>query len=255
MLIDGLKVGFAVITYNRPNNLAKCLIQIRRNTPKKDNYHFAVFDDGSPYKINIKSNDLFKVFQGKTNYGVIVNKNRALYYYAEINPVDIVIMLEDDTSPNVIGWEQPWIRATEKFGHINYRMGSWSDKYINSNDTTGEWDSPHEFTYLTGQVHGVKTEYIRQKIGYIHPEFKGWGYGHCEWTERFLRNNLGGSPGQAKAINYGVPLQKSETSKNRQQMETNRNLREKLLQNKQDFVKLPWMNNEQKNTILEVFMN
>jgi len=251
--VNGLKVGFGVITYNRPDNLAKCLIQISENTPKKDGYHFAVFDDGSPYSINIKSSDMFKVFQGKVNHGVVVNKNRALYYFAEINPVDIIIMLEDDTSPDVMGWEQPWIKATEKFGHINYRMDSWTDKYINSKGTTGEWDSPHEFTLLTGQVHGVKVEYIKEKIGYMHPGFKGWGYAHCEWTERFLRNNLGGSLGRHKAINDGISLQKSETHKNRQQMEANRKVRNKLIQNKQGFVKEPWLNDEQKKAFLQVF--
>ena len=252
-LVDDLKVGFAIIAYNRLNNLVKCINQVTKNTTRKDNYCFAVFDDGSPYKIH--SDGVFKVFQGKTNQGVIVNKNRALYYYTEVNPVDIILLLEDDTSPDVLGWEVPWIKATYKFGHINYRMNCWSDNFINSEGTTGEWDSPHEFPILTGQVHGVKTEFIKQDIGYLNPEFKGWGFGHCEWTERFLKRNLGGSPGHHKAINYGVSLQHAETHKNRQQMEANRKIREKLMQSNQEFVKEPWINDQQKNIVLEVFMN
>jgi len=252
-LVDDLKVGFAIIAYNRLNNLVKCINQVTKNTTRKDNYCFAVFDDGSPYKIH--SDGVFKVFQGKTNQGVIVNKNRALYYYTEVNPVDIILLLEDDTSPDVLGWEVPWIKATNKFGHINYRMNCWSDNFINSEGTTGEWDSPHEFPILTGQVHGVKTEFIKQNIGYLNPEFKGWGFGHCEWTERFLKRNLGGSPGHHKAINYGVSLQHAETHKNRQQMEANRKIREKLMQSNQEFVKEPWINDQQKNIVLEVFMN
>lgn len=248
-----MKIGFAVIAYNRPNNLIKCVSQIKKNTPNKDNYHFAIFDDGSPYPI--ESGGMFEVFQGKSNQGVIVNKNRALYYYTEINPVDIIIVLEDDTSPDVMGWEEHWIKATEKFGHINYRMESWPDEYINSRGTTGEWDSPHEYACLTGQVHGVKTEYIREKIGYLHPDFKGWGYGHCEWTERFLKNNLGGSRGRHKAMNYGVSIQESVTNKNKEEMESNSRVRRKLLFNDQGFVKEPWSNDEQKNIIMEVFNN
>ena len=246
-----MKIGFAVIAYNRPDNLTQCVQQIVKNTPNKDNYHFAIFDDGSPYPI--KSNGMFEVFQGETNQGVIVNKNRALYYYTVINPVDIIIVLEDDTSPDLWGWEVAWINATEMFGHINYRMDFWPDKYINSKGTTGDWESPHEFACLTGQVHGVKTEHIREGIGYLHPEFKGWGFGHCEWTERFLRSNLGGSPGHHKAINYGVSLQQAETHMNKKQMMANNKVRQKLNKNKQGFVEKPWTNEEQRKIFMEPF--
>ena len=181
-----MKVGFAVITYKRRENLNTCLEHIVKFTPNKENYKFAIFDDGSDY--TIEPDDRFEVFQGKSNRGVVVNKNRALYYFTVIEPVDVIIMLEDDTQPDTIGWEEFWIKSTLKFGHMNYAMPSWPKSSITTKNTKGTWNSPHGYQYLTGQVHGLQTKHVKTKVGYLNPNFEGYGWAHVEWTRRFISN-------------------------------------------------------------------
>lgn len=247
-MTDKLKIGFAVITYNRPKHLQNCLSHLFKYTTPDDTYQFAVFDDGSPFKL--KGTDKVKVFQGKTNQGVIVNKNRSLYYFTEINPVDVLITLEDDTLPYVPGWEQDWIKSTLKFGHINYQLPEWSPKYIRKRGT-GEWDSPHDWAIVTGQVHGILTKYIKETVGYLNPRFRGYGHGHVEWTQRLVYHNIGGShPHMYKSINKGVKMQTAETHRDEEEVARNDRLKSSL---SKDFVPLPWVTEEQKDIFMEVF--
>ena len=193
---------------------------------------------------------ILKSFKVKTNRGVVINKNRALYYFTEINPVDILIVLEEDTQPNVNGWEEPWIKCTEKFGHINYCYPWFIPEHITSKGTDGSWSNPHGFRHLTGQVHGLKTKYIKEKVGYLNPEFKGYGHGHVEWTERFMINGMGGrfepkrGYGEYKAINFGVSLQESVSNKDENQVKNNLKTKNSL---RRQFVPLPWTTDEERS--------
>lgn len=45
---------------------------------------------------------------------------------------------------------------------------------------------------MTGQCTAVKKDLVKNIFGYFDSNFRGYGYGHVEWTNRFVRSNFGG---------------------------------------------------------------
>src|SRR5689334_7917632 len=42
---------------------------------------------------------------------------------------DVVILVEDDTYPNVRGWERNWVEAAQRYGHANL-AGGWFKSHL-----------------------------------------------------------------------------------------------------------------------------
>ena len=193
-----MRVGVAIVAYNRLECLQRCLHSIFRSESLSRIDSLAVFDDGSSYdlsaEIDFPESLCAKVFQSAANHGVIVNKNRALYYFAEIDPVDIVIILEDDVVVSDGDWLSSWVQSVEIHGHMNYSPGYFRipeyKKFWLRPDSKGTPQDPFSYSVVTGQCTALHAELIRSKVGYLNPQFQGYGHGHVEWASRLVR--LGG---------------------------------------------------------------
>ena len=256
---ERMRVGIAVITYNRVETLINCLKSIISFTSIGSDISCAVFDDGtdadlssllSPYSIG------GPVFQSKSNCGVVFNKNRALYYFTEIEPVDIIVLLEDDVCVEAPGWINEWIDAAVRYGHMNYspiwfRDGFHKKFWISSADCKGTVSDPYLYSAVTGQCTSLRTELIRDGVGYLNPRFQGYGYGHVEWTCRFLAKGHGGifeKEGQRAfyAINGGVGVQPSKTYKNPEELNQNATVYSDLMNLPQyELVSKPWLDGQE----------
>lgn len=185
-------LGIAIVTCDRFQQLSNLVKSVRNLTHTP--HELIVCNDSN----NLSSDYLKTSFNikvvGHQNQGVIRNKNRALYYFSEISPKDIIIILEDDIEVAEFGWEKKWIEATSLYGHINIAPPWFFDKnhikHFRGGDGTP--NNPAIFTVLTGQCTAVKKDLVKNMFGYFDSNFKGYGYGHVEWTNRFIRSNFGG---------------------------------------------------------------
>ena len=110
----GLRIE--VVTFNRLPRLKGTLKAVARHTVIP--YHGVVADDGSSDGTQDWLTGAGISFVTGANRGVAWNENRALFFLGVVLACDWVIILEDDCSPKVDGWELPIVAATERYGHI-----------------------------------------------------------------------------------------------------------------------------------------
>lgn len=238
-------IGIAVITYKRPDYLIKCLKSIINHTGRS--VELSIFDDGSDLETLRDAAKLFRLISTKINGGVVQNKNRALYYYTEINPKDIIILLEDDTIIDSSEWIDNWTNATLLHGHINYSPPWFMHESLRSEFVGGEnnFKQPSLFKILTGQCTGVLRKHIKEDIGYLNPRFKGYGHGHVEWTNRFVDAAIGGFNENNrriyKAITGNISAPPAPSFKSEEELRKNLETLIELNNNKTLFVKNPWL--------------
>ena len=116
------RVGIGIITYNRKDVLAETLARVRAHTTHP--YDLVVADDGSwDGTAELVRSLGIRLVTGR-NMGIAWNKNRALFLLTMVLQCDVVILLEDDSSPVKDGWERAWIEASLRWGHINF-AGEW----------------------------------------------------------------------------------------------------------------------------------
>ena len=242
-LVSDLKVGIAIITFQRPKLLNSLLESIKMHTSPE--HEVVIFDDSGASLPPEENAWGFKHFTTILNYGVTFNKNRALYYFTEVNKKDVIILIEDDCLIESPNWVDVWVNATNEFGHINFEpkwfLDSYHSKFLILPSPAP--DRPAIYSVVTGQVTGIKTELIRENVGYLNPIFRGFGYGHVEWTNRCVDLGFGGFNNNGKrnyyALNYGIVTQSSISNKNATILENNRIKFEKL-NGKGEQVKIPW---------------
>ena len=247
--IATLNVGIGVITYNRKDHLAKTVEAIKAFT--KGDYQLVVADDGSKDDTVewCKQNNVPHTYCA--NKGVVRNKNRALYYLNEVKKVDVLILLEDDCRPNKENWQKEWVIAALLWGHINYahkRIIKKEDAVVSG---TGSSTLPYLCRLVTGQCTACSKDAM-DNIGYLDPRFSGYGAGHVEWTERFIREGYNGSTEKHwvyPAINTGLNSDDAPTFKNPEQLEKNRALKKKI--SKDSHKREPWVNTDEENEFLE----
>jgi glycosyltransferase involved in cell wall biosynthesis len=182
------RLGIGIITYNRKDQLRETIRAVRNHTRHADT-DLVVADDGSTdgTLAMLREEDV-GVVTG-VNMGVAWNKNRALYLLAQIRRCDVVILLEDDTVPDTPAWEEAWIAAARRWGHVNY-AGSWLQHHFVRG--TGSADDPILSTQATAQC----TAFTRDVLdwgGYLDPAFRGYGHAHVEHTRRLIRLGYGGT--------------------------------------------------------------
>ena len=247
--IATLNVGIGVITYNRKDHLAKTVEAIKAFTT--GDYQLVVADDGSKDDTVewCKQNNVPHTYCA--NKGVVRNKNRALYYLNEVKKVDVLILLEDDCRPNKENWQKEWVIAALLWGHINYahkRIIKKEDAVVSG---TGSSTLPYLCRLVTGQCTACSKDAM-DNIGYLDPRFSGYGAGHVEWTERFIRQGYNGSTEKHwvyPAINTGLNSDDAPTFKNPEQLEKNRALKKKI--SKDAHKREPWVNTDEENEFLE----
>lgn len=226
-VLKGLKIGVAIVTYNRLERLKANVKSIQRFS--KD-IELIVADDGSSdgtlqwcIKENIACSNV-------KNSGVVANKNRALYYLHEVLECDVSILLEDDCSPCSQDWYQDWALSALVWGHINYahkRILANASKLLSGN---GSIVQPYRSKLVTGQCTATSLEAL-QKVGYLNPAFKGYGCGHVEWSERFLAFGFNGGADDQNlfaCINTGLESHDAPSYKKAEDIARNRKLKAKI---------------------------
>ncbi len=247
--IATLNVGIGVITYNRKDHLAKTVEAIKAFTT--GDYQLVVADDGS--------NDDTVEWCGQNkvphtncpNKGVVRNKNRALYYLNEVKKVDVLILLEDDCRPNKESWQKEWVIAALLWGHINYAHKRIIKKEGAVVSGTGASTLPYLCKLVTGQCTACSKDAM-ENIGYLDPRFSGYGAGHVEWTERFIRQGYNGSTEKHwvyPAINTGLNSDDAPTFKNPEQLEKNRALKKEI--SKDSHKREAWVDTRDKSEFLK----
>ena len=181
-----LKLGIGITTYNRCGSLEACTSRVRQLTPEP--FSFVVADDGSSDgTVAMCAREQVLCITGE-NRGIAWNKNRALFFLHRILDCDVIILLEDDCYPNDFGWHYEWIKATEKWGHVNFG-GNWLRKHFLSGN--GAVTDP----FLSMSVSGQCVAFSRRALsvcGFFDSRFKSYGYEHAEHSSRLVRAGFGG---------------------------------------------------------------
>ena len=181
------RVGIGVITYNRKDVLAETLARVRAHTTSP--HELVVADDGSwDGTVDLVRSLGIRLVTGP-NMGIAWNKNRALFLLTMLLQCDVVILLEDDSSPVKDGWERVWIEASLRWGHINF-AGEWLRRsFLRGSGTV---DDPYLSTDVTAQCSGFSRTALLYG-GYLDSRFRGFGQEHVEHTRRLVRIGFGGT--------------------------------------------------------------
>jgi hypothetical protein len=252
-VLDSIKVGVAVITYNRAERLVKCVKALSTYSP---NVELVVADDGSEDETVAWCRDHNVACMTAENSGVVANKNRALYYLHEVKRCDVSILLEDDCLPISVDWYHDWALSALAWGHINYAHQRILDQKEKLVTGFGTIQSPYLSELVTGQCTATSLLAFN-KIGYLNPIFKGYGCGHVEWTERFLRagfhphTQLTHKPLFA-CINSGIRSEDAPTFKSQQDIDRNRSIK-KTIQSQPAHFQPPWQSETERKAFIEQF--
>ena len=121
--------------------------------------------------------------------GIAWNKNRALFLLGAVMQCDVVILLEDNSFPTSDGWDQEWMLAAQRWGHVNL-AGEWfRDSFLKG---AGTVDDPIISTDVSAQCSGFSRDALLYG-GYFDSRFRGYGHEHVEHTSRLVRVGYGGS--------------------------------------------------------------
>ena len=228
-VIPILKVGVGVITYNRIDHMIENVTRIQKYS--SCNPFILVSDDGSSDGTKEWCASHSVACMSGVNTGVVRNKNRALYHLSEVEQCDVVILIEDDCWPDAESWDKSWALSSLVWGHINYAHRRIIKNQENIVCGDGSVYLPYVAKLVTGQCTGVSADALR-KVGYLNPVFKGYGVGHVEWTERFVRFGYNGLPGRNEhvfaCISTGLVSKDATTHRDLNQVEKNREIKRTL---------------------------
>jgi glycosyltransferase involved in cell wall biosynthesis len=248
-------IGIAITTFNRRDQLLQLVASLREHTNPR--VPVVVFDDGGSDGSQEAVAPLVNAYIRAENRGITVNKNRALFYFCKIKPAKRVLILEDDVLVTEPGWLKLWKRSIDLHGHINLALPSWSQDEPEFHGGRGDARRPERWTRVSGCAMGANTRLIRKKIGYLNPRFKGYGYEHAEWSERWIANGYGGLITPRGRVYFaqskGLTLQPSESSRNFEQINSNRQIFLELRQANYPRAKKPWKTAEEKSDFLAPF--
>jgi glycosyltransferase involved in cell wall biosynthesis len=180
-----MSLGIAIISYNRPAQLRRCIHYITTLTP---NAYVVIADDGSDgetVECMLKSGLPYVTGE---NMGVAWNKNRAIHSLMQAR-CEQLILIEDDTFPIKVGWVDDWVNAIERYGHINLAGGWFRDAATSGNGTVAE---PFVSTVISGQISGFSRQAIGD-VGYFDTRFRGYGGEHVDHTKRLIKAGYGGT--------------------------------------------------------------
>lgn len=185
----GCTVGIGIATFNRKHILQETIERVRALTRTTD-AAWVVADDGSDDgTLPMLREQQVPVITG-LNMGIAWNKNRALFLLAHELGCRTVILLEDDTQPEQPGWEAEWVRAAQRWGHVNF-AGDWLAEHFLAG--TGSCDDPVRSRLVTAQCAAFSREALTY-AGYFDPRFLGYGHEHVEHSVRLVRCGYGGWP-------------------------------------------------------------
>ena len=247
-VLSKIKVGVAVITYNRLSRLIDNVNNIQHFSDA--NVTLVVADDGSTdgTKAWCEENEIKCISQ--ENSGVVANKNRALYYLHHIEKCDVSILLEDDCKPIASGWDKAWALTALVSGHVNFahKQVIQPAKLLAGE---GSIFSPYISKAVTGQCTATSLSAFN-KVGYLNSVFKGYGCGHVEWTQRFITQGFDGNGGLTgfPCINIGLSSEDAPTHKSDEDIQRNRKIKASLSKHHK-FI-YPWNDEQEKADFISV---
>ena len=181
-------VGIGIVTYNRKDIVRETIDCVRALT-RRTNAMLVVADDGSSDgTLTMLREKRVPVVTG-VNMGIAWNKNRVLFLLSQLLSCETIILLEDDTRPTQSGWEEEWIEATRRWGHVNH-ASDWMQHHILSGSGTPA--DPFRSKFVTAQC----AAYSREALvygGFFDPRFRGYGHEHVEHSRRLIRVGYGGT--------------------------------------------------------------
>jgi glycosyltransferase involved in cell wall biosynthesis len=181
-------LGIGIVTYNRQQILSDTIDRVRAHT-HQPNTALVVADDGSSDGTPAMLRDKQVPVITGVNMGIAWNKNRALFLLSQMLGCETVILLEDDTQPERLGWETAWIQASRRWGHINF-AGDWMSKYFLSG--TGTPEDPVLSNMVTAQCSAYSWTALKFG-GYFDSRYRGFGHEHVDHTRRLVRVGYGGT--------------------------------------------------------------
>lgn len=126
------------------------------------------------------SNYKFAVVRVK---GVRKAKNQLLH---ELRDCDHIFLFDDDCYPIKPGWVDFCVNALEAQGHFQYNTERIHGE-ITKLEVGGQ-----EFlaTYNGGGVFLALTKEVLNKVGYMKPEYEGYGWEHLGYSQRIYRSGI-----------------------------------------------------------------
>ncbi|MGB3404537.1 MAG: glycosyltransferase [Microcoleaceae cyanobacterium] len=249
-----VKLGIGLITYNRIDYLKSCVESIQKFTTIP--YYLVIADDGSSDgSIEWCRSQGLTVITG-SNQGVVWNKNRALYTLMNYTDAEFLLLIEEDCWAKSDSWANQWCEAISRWHHVNFahsRILRSRPEAIKGGQGTPE--DPYKLSLVTGQCTGC-SRHAMTVVGYLDTRFRGYGFGHCEWTQRFLRANLGGveiSENDRKNFIYlsitgGLAEHDAPTNRNKKQLKRNSTVLQSILTDA--VYRTPWQNESEQSILI-----
>lgn len=183
-------LGIAIIAYNRPKAAEICANSII-NTIEKEKYDYSLICCIDQENINGFENigKLMKLVPHK-NYGVSINKSIAMYY---LQNCDHMFLIEEDVYFEKPGWIDLLLNIQEetKIGLMNYCPREiFNNIKIDIPEKKYKYGTIIFSPFHIAQIMSITKDTFNE-VGILNPKFKGYGYGHCEYTKRcFFANKI-----------------------------------------------------------------
>ena len=236
-------IGVAITTFNRCEQVFRLVSSLRQYC--NQNIHLAVFDDWSTDATPDEIPPLVDMYLRAPNGGITVNKNRALYYFLSLHPVDQLFLIEDDVEITSLRWLPCWSEAVRRHGHLNLSDPAWPREGGKFLGGEGSPRSPEVWNHVTGACIASDVSLLRRHVGYLNPLFAGYGFEHIEWTRRFIKNGYGGYRRRGGRWSYymlstGIAFQPSQSSRDDVSIARNAAVMADL-DGVGDYVSKPWL--------------
>lgn len=179
-------LGIAITTFNRRDMVCDLVSAIAALTTSA--YELVVCDDGSgDGTAQALAKMGVRVISGD-NRGVAWNKNRGIYHLMHVVPCEVILLLDDDITPTLPGWEHEWIAAARRFGHVNYALPAFASSVESGGLTAAD---PGFARTIPGCALGFSRIALSQ-LGYFDPRFGRYGHEHSDMSFRAVRAGFGG---------------------------------------------------------------
>lgn len=177
-----IKIGIGVTGFNRPENALMCIKSIFDNlSPEKYDYDIKFFLDKKSIESHSSILEFCPIFTNN-GLGISINRSNALF---NLKDNDYIFIFEDDVLIKKKGFEDLYINAMNQSG-IN--MFNSQMKHFMSLNKVTKFD---DFSISVEPGHGAVcfciTKNELKKLGALNPKFRGYGFEHVEYTNRWLK--------------------------------------------------------------------
>lgn len=188
-----MKIGLAIVTYNRPHYFQQCMAALE--SCRRDLSYIVVVNDGTPYT-GVKIPEwINKHIQHGSNKSVGVAKNQGMRALVQAGMEDIFVM-EDDMilkSPDIF---QKYIQAAKSSGihHLNYALHGPANKKQGTEEPSPRQIVDYGDVKVVLYPHcvGAFTYFHRGvilNVGYHDERFKN-AWEHVEYALRVIKKGL-----------------------------------------------------------------